>query len=422
MRCTILLKTITFLVLFIPFRLSASPQSDPLLDSLFSANTTLLNNVLNNADKYKVQIIYTQIDRDSLNNPSFVSHKYRVNPKDYFYPASTVKLPAAILALEKLNLLNIEGLNKYTPLKIDSSFSGQTPVLYDSSSSNNLPTIANYVKKIFLVSDNNSFNRLYEFLGQQYLNKTLWSKRYCNVKILHRLSSGFTLEENRHTNGFSFYNGRRTIYRQLPQFNPVQYKNYAEDLRQGIGYYQNGVLINKPMDFTYKNYFALETQQQILRSIIFPGAVPSERKFNLSENDYQFLYKYMSMFPRESEYKEYQDYSHYWDSYVKFFIFGNTQDTISPGIRIFNKVGLAYGYLIDNAYIVDFNNNVEFFLSAVIYVNEDGIFNDDKYEYDKTGFPFLANLGKVIYNYELKRNRRYAPDLSRFKLNYSEKE
>lgn len=76
----------------------------------------------------------------------------------------------------------------------------------------------------------------------------------------------------------------------------------------------------------------------------------------------------------------------------------------------------AYGYLIDNAYIADFKNGVEFLLSAVIYVNNNQIFNDDKYEYDEIGFPFLANLGKVIYEYELKRDKKFPSDLSKFIL------
>jgi hypothetical protein len=89
-----------------------------------------------------------------------------------------------------------------------------------------------------------------------------------------------------------------------------------------------------------------------------------------------------------------------------------------PSIRIFNKVGDAYGFLTDAAYIVDFKNNIEFMLSANIYCNTDEIFNDDNYDYDTIGFPFMKNLGKVIYNYELKRQRKTKPDLSSFKMDY----
>ncbi len=74
--------------------------------------------------------------------------------------------------------------------------------------------------------------------------------------------------------------------------------------------------------------------------------------------------------------------------------------------------------LIDVAYIADFDKNIEFFLSAAINCNTDGIVNDDKYAYDSIGFPFMKNLGRVIYDYELKRKRTYLPDLSLFKISY----
>ena len=38
------------------------------------------------------------------------------------------------------------------------------------------------------------------------------------------------------------------------------------------------------------------------------------------------------------------------------------------------------------------------------------------YEYDEVGFPFLAELGRVIYEYELKRQRAHRPDLSKWQL------
>ena len=97
-------------------------------------------------------------------------------------------------------------------------------------------------------------------------------------------------------------------------------------------------------------------------------------------------------------------------------MFGNTKERIPDYIRIFNKVGLAHGFLIDNAYIVDMENRVEFFLSAVIYVNENEILNDDTYEYDEISIPFLAALGDVIYNFELSRKRDTRPNLTRFKI------
>jgi len=86
--------------------------------------------------------------------------------------------------------------------------------------------------------------------------------------------------------------------------------------------------------------------------------------------------------------------------------------------RIFNKEGDAYGFLTDIAYFADFDKHVEFMLAATIYCDSDGIVNDDHYDYENTGLPFLKHLGQVIYDLELKRPRKYKPDLSVFKMTY----
>jgi hypothetical protein len=81
-------------------------------------------------------------------------------------------------------------------------------------------------------------------------------------------------------------------------------------------------------------------------------------------------------------------------------------------------VGDAYGFLLDNAYVVDFENQIEFLVSVVILCNEDEIFNDDVYEYDLVGFPFLRQLGQEIHGYEMKRPKKHPPKLDHLKIKY----
>jgi hypothetical protein len=397
---------------------SCNKDSDNVLTQILKSNYSELGKVVKDPQKYKLQILYTQIDRDENNHPHFTARSYRLNKTDYFYPASSVKLPAAVLALEKLNNLNIPELGKYTPLKIDSAYSRQTAVTRDSTSENNLPSIAHYIKKILLVSDNDAYNRLYEFLGQQYLNEKLWQKGFKDVKIIRRLETGMTPEENRYTNPFTFYEGDKIIYQQPLVENKTILKMDMKNTKQGVGFISGDSLVPKPIDFKWSNYISVESLQGILKAIIFPDAVDETQRFNLTGEDYQFLYKYMSMKPRESKIPVYSDTAKYTDSYAKFFMFGDSRENIPDNIRIFSKSGQAYGYLIDNAYIVDFQNKIEFFLTAVIQVNENQIYNDDNYEYDEIGIPFMANLGKAIYQFELQREKKVLPDLSKFQIKY----
>jgi hypothetical protein len=299
----------------------------------------------------------------------------------------------------------------------DSSFTGQSKVSVDSSAENGIPTITHYIKKIFLVSDNDASNRLYEFLGQDYIHQELRRMGFEGAEIIHRLSIPLSEEENRRTNPVRFLDGNGNLLYQQPEYKTERVYPERNDF-VGKGYMKEDMLVHEPMNFSKKNRFPLEELHRLLQMVIFPEAFPKKKIPLLSEEDYRVLYQYMSQLPRESNFPAY-DKKEFYDSYVKFFLFGTKKEGEIPGhIRIFNKVGWSYGFLTDVAYVVDLKNHVEFFLSATIYCNEDEILNDDKYDYEKIGLPFLERLGQVIYEYEMGREKRNKPDLSRFYFTY----
>ncbi|GGE93823.1 hypothetical protein GCM10011383_00630 [Hymenobacter cavernae] len=177
------------------------------LRHLLRADTARFGRVLRDPARYRVQILYTRINRDAQNRPHFRTYRYRVRPREYFYPASTIKLPAAALALEKLRSLaaQVPGLAPDSPLRIDSAYAGQTRVVEDTSAANGRASIAQYIRKVLLVSDNDAFNRLYEFVGRGPLKARLRAHGYRNTRILHRLSVGDSGFRTLHTNPFVFY-------------------------------------------------------------------------------------------------------------------------------------------------------------------------------------------------------------------------
>lgn len=383
-----------------------------LLTDILKQYPQYFDSLLRRNDVWQIKIIYTQVDRKANDNPVFTNHYFNIDPKQYFYPASTVKMPAALLALQRLNELKIPGLDKYTTMITEAAYSRQDAVYNDPNSPDGRPTIANYIKKIFLVSDNDAYNRLYEFLGQEYINNTLHKMGYDSAQIIHRLNISRTEDENRHTNPVKFCDtSSRVIYEQPLVQSRLVYQ--ARNTFLGRGYLSGDKVINQPFDFSKKNLFSLPDLHSILETVIFPKAIPKKQRFNLTKDDYQFLLSYMSMTPQESDFPQYD--SNYNGAYVKLLMYGGKGE-LDSNIRIFNKEGDAYGFLTDVAYIVDYKNNIEFFLSANIYCNSDGIFNDDHYDYETVGYPFLRNIGRVIYEYELQRKRERIPDLSTFKL------
>lgn len=386
------------------------------LEEILAARPKLFAEILDKRHDLNVQIIYTQVDRNASNQPTFKNHYFNLSPDRYFYPASTVKLPIAALALQKVNELKNDKVDKHTTMITSAAYASQTEVFNDPTAADGRPSIAQYIRKIFLVSDNDAFNRLYEFLGQEYINEQLRKKGYDQAQILHRLSIFLKEDENRATNPVTFLDtANRTIVQMSLQQNKQKHVDRFDSL--GKAFFSAGKLVEGPMDFSKKNKLTLEELHLMLRSIIFPASVPKKQRFNLNEDDYRFLHQYMSQYPAETVHPSY-DHKEYRDSYAKFLFHGQLGDSLPKSLRIFNKVGDAYGHTLDAAYIVDFDKNVEFFLSAVIYANRDGVLNDDKYDYDSLAFPFMANLGKVIYEYETSRERKHIPDLSSFKIIY----
>ena len=391
-------------------------KNTDLLSAIFKTNDNkIFQEVLGNPEKYRCQIIYSQINRDQHNKPHFKNYYFHYDAGYYFNPASTVKMPLAFLSLEKLNKLKSKDINKYTALQIDTCFPWQTSAYHDSSSQNGLPSIAHYIKKAFLVSDNDAYNRMYQFVGQQSINRELHKKGYKDVRITRQFM-GLSSDQNRYTNRFRFLKDGKVLYTQPCEHNTDSF-DFSHVIKMGKVYLdKNDSLVNEPFDFTKHNNVPLGDLHKMLQSVIFPASVPSSERFNISEDDRNFLLQYLSQFPSETNYPKYNA-SKYFDSYVKFF-FRDSSQKIPENIRVFNKVGWAYGFMTDVSYIADFKNNVEFMLSATIYVNSDDILNDNKYDYDSIGYPFLYQLGQTIYQYELRRKRRFVPNLSSLKMHY----
>ncbi len=368
---------------------------------LNNSKDSLIQKIYSNKAIHEIQIIYTQIIRDTEGNPSFKEFSYQENPKRYFYPASTVKLPVAILALEKLRRLRREGI-EITP---DSPFeilddNHNTLSVLDSTHPDGKLTISHLIKKLFLVSDNQAYNYLFDFLGRDSINESLAKKRIHDFQVFHKFSD--SINNNKSPEYVFYSDDSKEIYRQPSRAYKIDLKkNDFIGVLKGKGYIEEGVLIKDPMNFSKKNYASLSALDQILKRLIFPNQFPKQEVFDLNSEDYEFIRFWMSRTPVEVNVPLY-DRDHYYDSYCKFLMYGDTRGEMSNRIRIYNKVGLAFGTLTDVAYIKD-DLGVEFFLAATILVNQNQIFNDGEYEYDDMGIPFLGALGRAVYEYEILR-------------------
>ncbi|MEP0202187.1 MAG: serine hydrolase [Halioglobus sp.] len=383
------------------------------LEAFLQGQPSQFSTVMSNPEQFRVQIIYTQVDRDSNNAPTFTSFNFRLNESEYFYPASTIKLPTALVALQAVSELAGERVTRDTQMVIEAPHGSTPPDVKPSNRRRSPISVADEVSRILLVSDNDAYNNLYEFVGYERLNRQLQQMSLPGTRIVHKLEVTQNEIENRRTHAVRFVEGGQTLYSQNENVGNTNYAAQAPIIL-GKGEIVDDVLIQKPKDFSNKNAFALQAQHDLIQALMFPDSVSVDRRLPLSEDDLHFVRKAMSTYPTNSDYPEYADQKLFPDGFVKFLMYGGDETDIPDYIRIMNKSGQAYGFLTDAAYIADLKNDVEFILAATIYTNANGIFNDDLYEYDRIGFPFLRNLGTVIYELELARERPIQPDLRAF--------
>lgn len=415
-----MLKTTLFFITLLalascqPAQKIAGRKATNPLERILAAQGPAFDSILAQPEVYEVQIIYTQIDRDAQQRPHFTSFYWNVDSTRYFYPASMVKMPLALLALEQVNQLkkkHYPGLSKDTPYRLDSVLAFQQNYSEAPKAPAGKPTLAQDIREIFVVSDNLAYNHLFEFLGREHINKTLREKGYTRTGIVHRFN--FPGRDNRFSSPITFF-GDDFLLHQPEQFDPNTWINPQQHLIKGKGYIDGqGALVEQPFDFATKNWFALTDMEKMLRAIMFPKAVPEQNRFDLTEEDYLFVRHYMGIFPRECDYPKY-DSTQFWDGYGKYFLWAGAKARQDGSVRVFDKLGGAYGALTDVAYIVDFENKVEFILAATIHCNSDGVYNDNRYDYTTIGYPFLAQLGQAVLAHERQRKRKIQPDLSNF--------
>ena len=364
--------------------LSCSSTTNP-IELIIKKREPQLKPIYKNKENHNLQILYTKVVRDSLGMPSFIQYDYQADNNVYFYPASTMKLPIVALTLQKINELRNTGINITVESKI---------LLLSADQITTETTFKDLISKVFLVSDNSASNILINFLGYNYFNQQMREKGLNTIVLNHKFNPDPYVKTD-----WKIYTLDRDLISKDETQEIIEHNN-LDNLLQGKFQILNGEKVATPFNFKTKNKASLRDLDGVMKRIIYPDLFQEQDRINLSDQDYNFLRYWMSRFTFEDIGIEYQKDSQYFDSYNKFFIYGDSTNTIDRKIRIYNKVGVAYGALTDISYIRDYQKKIEFFLSATIYVNQNQIVNDNIYEYDDLGIPFLAELARQVYKLE----------------------
>jgi hypothetical protein len=390
------MRMLSFLFLILPLMTRGQ-----LLERLLQTDTSeIVRKVLADTAKYRLQIILTEVDEKSSifapYHPTLSTTTFRNRPSEYFFPASLIKLPVTALALEKINELSVYGISGHTPFMPLSDLQCQgkmAPKVFPASAEE-------LIYKIFVHSDNAAFNYLYELCGQQYIQQRLQEMGYAKARIVEKIAR-CDGPGNRITGPIAFYDSssRHLIHIEGRQ-SAAMPAAMEVNAKIGKGYIWNGKYVASPKDFSNSNFIPLQDLHQMLLALALPKEVEKNKRFQLSEDQRRWLLNAMSTLPSQYFIDTTQRKA-YKDNHVKYLMGAN--DTIPTHWQVHNKVGLAHGFISDCTYLEDSQFEFRFFLSAVLYVNQDGVLNDGKYEYTTIGLPFLRRLGQLVYEYELGR-------------------
>jgi len=371
--------------------------ADDLLSPILESHPGL-SEVVDQATDYRLQIVLGLVEEDADGQPVLRQHSFRAGA-EYFYPASTVKLFAAVAVAQKLAALREEtglAIDMDTPLVFYPQFEHGEPENRDKNNVEDASiTVRQQIREVFLVSDNQAFNYLYELVGQDGLGASLFLAGLESPRIVHRLSEFRSPQENLQSPRIDFVG--KDFTHTLPEriSDPLPPPEPVDHIEVGKGFMSGVDQIDEPMDFTPKNHFPLIDLQRGLCMLVLPDVDCGGAGFALDDADRAMMLEAMSQYPRESTNPRY-DPEEYPDTYVKDLLPGLERVIPRERIKIYNKTGQAYGFSTENAWVVNTATGKGFFLAATLYTNEDGILNDDHYEYEEVAQPFLANLGEAV--------------------------
>lgn len=381
----------------------SSMKAPEIMQNVLDSLSVKFPDVIKQPEKYKLKIVFTEIKR-SKTKVALETVSFREDQKEYLYPASIVKLPTALITLEEFNFIK----QKNPSVAINSTIKfiqtkGCLPTVNQIKIGNRMyPTNLDVlIKMVFAVSDNDAYNRLYDFCGQQKLNQRIKELGFNDGKIIRKFVLNCNLNQNRYSDSLNILGKRgERLYTRKTIFNE---DSIVIDTTYKLGLQYEGFnkqLINKPFDFSKQNHIDLLDIHKTLSGLVFPKST-SNHKFNITEEQRKYVMQNLGRYP--DEYGLAYNSLEYFPTYKKYLLFGrdskmNYMNDSLNRFRSMNIVGVSFGCVIDCAYLVDFQTGKEFILTVGMYVNQDEIINDAKYDYDTIAYPFMKETGRLFMN------------------------
>lgn len=348
-----------------------------------------LRQVLAEAHVFEPQILYTPLIRDAQGDfQPGVTESFGLTPKRWFAAASFVKLPLAALLLEALEA---RGLLQELPrlqLRVDSAHA--CAPLPDAMAGG-LPLLR-LLRAMLIVSDNRAYNALYELLGSDAIHNRLRELDYPHIRVSSRLGCA-GLRPGKLAASLSVGAAARWQSPAQPDEQPQAFP-FASALK-GRAWMENGKLIPGPRDFSTSNFMPLADVHRLMLELGSGQPPKTGPGFALSGTSRRLLADTLATLPRDCPDPAYAE-TDFPDDHGKWLLPLDSAHRLAPRWHVASKNAQSFGYIGDSAIVHDRVRQRAAAITAMLYVDRDGVLNDGRYAYEEIGRPFLRELGPAL--------------------------
>lgn len=366
-----------------PFGLRAAES----LETLLGAAGLTARRVLAARDSYQPQVLVTRCVREGSGWRAQESQAFGLRPRQWFAAASWVKLPLAGLLLEELDRrgldiaagalrLEIEGTAACAPLPAAQAGGWRLDALMQS---------------MLVVSDNLAYNALYELLGSDTIHARLRELGFPGIRMATRLgcpqprSPGKLAARLRDARGAVVWESPAQLQETFQRFPHGK-------ARAGRAWAEGGRVIPGAHDFSDSNFIPLADVHHM--TLEFGGQVGL--LFELTAPTRRWLADTLSLVPRQAGGLGVEQRA-LPDDHSKWLLPLDAAGHFPAHLRIRSKNAQSYGWIGDSAFIVDEQAGRACALTALAFVDRDGVLNDGTYDYAGTGRPFLREVGSALW-------------------------
>lgn len=309
------------------------------LETLLFRDQLRFGQTLARAEQLRFQAMVSIIPARGSGEP-IESHGYRAD-HEYFYPASTVKLAAAAVAMDRLADPDCVALrvDESSPMIYEPCYPGEGIEREDPSNAvDGTITIGHDCRHALIISDNAAHNRLFEFVGHEPLNTRLREAGLTTAAINHRLSEPHPPAEQRRTPRIRISGRRGTLV--IPERDTALPLTpcCSPGTLVGREHMDGSDRVPRPMSFADRNRIGLTDLHHLIIGVARPDAGARVR-FPLTEARRAMICESLRLTPRESVNPRCGD--GYADDFVKPFLPGVRRAMGGAPFTLLNKLGWA---------------------------------------------------------------------------------